>query len=86
MKKKKLKIPIFGIAFLFFAISFLAIELSGYVRQLGQRDWSVATATAVSYTHLDVYKRQLPYRSIVESPLILTFCVLSLHGAIAPDR
>lgn len=48
MKKKKLKIPIFGIAFLFFAISFLAIELSGYVRQLGQRDWSVATATVIN--------------------------------------
>lgn len=48
MKKKKLKIPIFGIAFLFFAISFLAIELSGYIRQLGQRDWSVATATVIN--------------------------------------
>lgn len=48
MKKKRRIIPIFGIAFLFFAISFLAIELSGYVRQLGQKDWYVATATVIS--------------------------------------
>ena len=48
MKKKKLKIPIFGIVFIFFGFSSLIIGITRYTEQLGQRDWSVATATVIS--------------------------------------
>lgn len=48
MKKKKLKIPIFGIVIIFFGIAFFIMGITSYIQQLGQRDWSVATATVIN--------------------------------------
>ena len=48
MKKKKRTIPIFGIIFICFGIASFSIGITGYIEQLGQRDWSVTTATVIN--------------------------------------
>ncbi|MFR8001566.1 MAG: DUF3592 domain-containing protein [Hydrogeniiclostridium sp.] len=53
MKKKKRTIPIFGIIFICFGIASFSIGITGYIEQLGQRDWSVTTATVIN---IDEYR------------------------------
>lgn len=48
MKKKKRTIPIFSIIIICFGIAFFVMGITGYIQQLGQRDWSVATATVIN--------------------------------------
>lgn len=48
MKKKKRKISIFGIIIICFGIAFFVMGITGYIQQLGQRDWAVATATVIN--------------------------------------
>lgn len=48
MKKKKRTFPIFGITIICFGIAFFIMGITGYIQQLGQRDWSVVTATVIN--------------------------------------
>lgn len=48
MKSKKRSALIFGIFVLCFGIAFFVMGMVGYMQQVDQRDWSVATATVIN--------------------------------------
>lgn len=48
MKKKKHKNSFWGIILICFGTAFLLIGITGYMRQLGQKDWPVGTATVMN--------------------------------------
>ena len=48
-------------------------ELPGIVEQDGNLTLGGRSITSVSYTHLDVYKRQAEYGVRVESPVVLSW-------------
>ena len=48
MEKKKSKIAFWGVILICFGIAFLIIGITGYLQQLGQKDWPMETATVIN--------------------------------------